>query len=74
MNDVGKALVSFGLLIALLGALVLPAARFGLLLGRLPGDISHKGKNIFFYVPLGTSLLLSVVLSLILYVLSRIRR
>jgi hypothetical protein len=74
MNDVGKALVALGLLIALVGALVLLAARFGLHLGRLPGDISYKGKNISIYFPLGTSILISIVLSAILYLLSRFRR
>lgn len=74
MNELGKALVVLGLLLALIGALLLAAARFGLPLGRLPGDISHKGKGISVYVPLGTSILISVVLSAIFYLLSRFRR
>ena len=74
MNELGKALVGFGLLIALIGALVLLAARIGLPLGRLPGDISYKGKNFSVYVPIGTSILISIVLSVILYLISRFRR
>jgi hypothetical protein len=50
------------------------AARFGLPLGRLPGDFSFKGKNFSFYFPLGTSIVISVLLSVILYVFSRFRR
>jgi hypothetical protein len=46
----------------------------GLPLGRLPGDISYKGKSVSFYFPLGTSILISVVLSAILYLISRLRR
>jgi hypothetical protein len=74
MNELGKALIALGLLIALTGALVLVAARFGLPLGRLPGDISYKGKNVSVYLPLWTSILISIVLSLIFYLLSRFRR
>ena len=67
-------LLGLGLLLALIGALVLLAARTGLPLGRLPGDISYKGKNFSIYVPLGTSILISIVLSVILYLFSRFRR
>jgi hypothetical protein len=43
-------------------------------LGRLPGDIVYRGKHTSFYFPLATSLLLSVLLSLVLYVIGRWRR
>jgi hypothetical protein len=46
----------------------------GTAVGRLPGDISYKGKNVSFYFPLGTSILISIVLSVILYLISRFRR
>jgi hypothetical protein len=74
MQDLGKTLVVIGLLLAVVGAAVLLAARVGLPLGRLPGDISYKGKSVSFYFPLGTSILISVVLSAILYLISRLRR
>jgi hypothetical protein len=74
MNELGKTLVGLGLLLALIGALVLLAARVGLPLGRLPGDISYKGKNFSVYVPIGTSILISIVLSVILYIFARFRR
>jgi len=41
--------------------------------GRLPGDIIYRGKHTVFYFPLATSILLSVVLSLVLYVLGKLR-
>ena len=67
-------LLGLGLLLVLIGALVLLAARTGLPLGRLPGDISYKGKNFSIYVPLATSILISIVLSVVLYLFSRFRR
>ena len=74
MQDIGKMLLGLGLLLVLIGALVLLAARTGLPLGRLPGDISLKGKNFSIYVPLATSILISIVLSVLLYFVSRFRR
>jgi len=74
MNELGKMLLGLGLLLVVLGALVLLAARFGMPLGRLPGDFSYRGKNVSFYLPLGTSILISIVLSALLYLISRFRR
>lgn len=74
MLGLGKALVGIGILLVVVGAALLVAARFGLPLGRLPGDFSYRGKNISVFFPLGTSILLSVVLSVILYLISRFRR
>lgn len=74
MAELGKALLGLGLLLVVVGAVLLLAARFGVPLGKLPGDFSFRGKNVSFYFPLGTSILLSVVLSLILFLISRFRR
>ncbi|MGA9060140.1 MAG: DUF2905 domain-containing protein [Terracidiphilus sp.] len=74
MHDIGKMLLGIGLLLALIGAMVLLAARIGLPLGRLPGDFSLGGKNFSFYFPLGTSILISIVLSIVLYIFLRFRR
>ncbi|PYN28130.1 MAG: DUF2905 domain-containing protein [Candidatus Rokuibacteriota bacterium] len=70
MNDVGKILIAFGLLIALVGVVLVLVGRVPWL-GRLPGDIHIQRGNWTFYFPLATSLLLSVVLTLLLYVLGR---
>lgn len=59
MAYVGKMLVGLGLLLVGLGAVLLLAARFGMPIGKLPGDFSYRGKNVSFYFPLGTSVLLS---------------
>lgn len=74
MSELGKALVGVGLVIALAGVVLILAGRMGLPLGRLPGDMAYKGKHVSFYFPLGTSILISVVLSALLYLLSRMRR
>ncbi len=62
-----------GVALALLGAVLLLAGRSGLPIGRLPGDILYRGKNTTVYFPLMTSLVLSVVLSLALYLIGRMR-
>jgi hypothetical protein len=59
-------LIFFGIVLGVVGAIMLVAPQIPWL-GKLPGDISYRGKNVTFYFPLGTSILLSVVLSLILY-------
>ena len=70
----GRLLVGAGLLLVVLGLLVIGLGRLGPPLGRLPGDLSYRGRNFQVFAPLGTSLLLSVLLSLLLYALSRWRR
>jgi DUF2905 family protein len=74
MNDLGRLLIGVGLVLLVAGGLLLLLGRTGIPLGRLPGDISYRGKNLSVYFPLGTSILLSVVLSLVFYLLSRFRR
>jgi len=74
MNELGKMLLAIGLLIALVGAVMLIAGRIGLPLGRLPGDFAYRGKRVTFFFPLGTSILFSVVLTILVYLLARSRR
>ena len=73
MTDLGKLLIILGGALVLAGILVLVVGRLHLPLGRLPGDILYRGKSTTFYFPLATSILLSVVLTLILYVVGRWR-
>jgi hypothetical protein len=74
MAELGKMLLGLGLLLIVIGAVLVIAARFGLPLGRLPGDVSYRGKNVTVFFPLGTSILVSVFLSILLYLVSRFRR
>jgi len=74
MAELGKALLGLGVLLVIAGAGLLLASRFGVPLGRLPGDVSYRGKNVSVFFPLGTSILLSVVLSVIFYLISHFRK
>ena len=74
MYGLGRILISVGIVIVIAGLCVLLAGKLHLPLGRLPGDIVWRGKNSAFYFPLATCILLSVLLSLLFYILSRIRR
>ena len=73
MTDVGRILVILGVCLVAIGGVVLLLGRTGLPLGRLPGDIVYRGKNAVFYFPLATSILLSIVVSLIIYLIRRVR-
>ena len=74
MVDLGRTLVLIGGLLLGLGLILVLAGKLNLPIGRLPGDIVVHGKNTTFYFPLMTSILLSALLSLLLYVVGKIRR
>ena len=63
-----------GVALVVIGGIVMLLGRTGLPLGRLPGDIIYRGKNTTFYFPLATSIVLSVVLSAILFLISHFKR
>jgi Protein of unknown function (DUF2905) len=71
MAELGKLLLVLGAVILILGAALLFAGRFNLPFGRLPGDIVYRGKHTVFYFPLATSILLSILLSLIFWLIGR---
>jgi DUF2905 family protein len=71
MAELGKLLLFLGGIIVVIGAVLLLAGRFHLPFGRLPGDIVVRGKNTVFYFPLATSILISIILSLVLWFLNR---
>lgn len=71
MIDVGKILIVIGLGLVGLGALIWLAGKFGVPLGSLPGDIRVERENFKFYFPLATGLLISAVVSLILWLLRK---
>jgi hypothetical protein len=74
MGDLGKLLVGLGVVLVMAGLVLVLLGRTDLPLGKLPGDIIYRGRNSTFYFPLATSILLSIVLSVLLYVVSRWRR
>ena len=78
MLGLGRLLITSGVALLLLGLVLIAVARTGIFthlpFGKLPGDITYHGKSFSFFAPLGTSLLLSLLLSAFLYLLSRFRR
>ncbi len=62
-----------GGLLLVIGVVLIFAGKVNLPIGRLPGDIVYRGKNTTFYFPLMTSILLSIILSLVLYFVNRMR-
>ena len=74
VTDIGKMLLVFGLVLAVVGLVLVLVGRTNLPIGRLPGDVVYRGKSTTFYFPLTTSILVSVALSLIFYVIGKIKR
>ncbi len=73
--QLGKFLVIVGVVLVGLGLLLMAGSRFSFLgFGRLPGDIAYKGKNVSFYFPIVTCLVLSALLTLILWLFSFLSR
>jgi hypothetical protein len=72
--ELGKLLVFVGATLVVAGIVLMLLGRMNFPLGRLPGDFLYRGKNTTVYFPLATSLAVSVVLSIVLYLLSRWRR
>jgi hypothetical protein len=71
MPSLGRVLLLAGALLIVVGLLVLLGERGGLRLGRLPGDLRVERGNFRFYFPLATSIVLSVVLSLLFWLIGR---
>ncbi len=66
MSDLGRFLIIIGAIMVLVGVVLYLSPKIPWL-GRLPGDIVIKRQNFTFYFPLGTCILLSIILTLILY-------
>ncbi len=72
LGTLGRVLLGVGTLVALVGIVLIVAERFpGLRIGRLPGDIAVERDRFRFYFPLGTSILLSLVLTLLFWLFGR---
>jgi hypothetical protein len=74
MVEMGRMLVILGVALVVIGGIVMLLVRTGMPIGRLPGDILYRGKNATFYFPLATSILISVVLSIVLFLVGRWKR
>jgi hypothetical protein len=74
MSDLGRTLIVLGVLLVIVGALLVGLNRLHLPLGRLPGDFNWRGRGWSVSFPLATSILLSVLVSLLLWMIGRFRR
>jgi hypothetical protein len=74
MSEMGRLLIILGIAIVAIGGGLMLLDKAGLPLGKLPGDITYRGKNTTVYFPLASSILLSVVLSIIFFLIGRFKR
>jgi len=73
-RELGRAFLISGALLVVVGAVFFFGGRLPFRLGRLPGDIVHRGEHATFYFPIVTCIVLSVGLSLVFWLVSRLRR
>ena len=71
MEQFGRPLIIIGLLIVVIGVIMTLGPRLPFRLGRLPLDFHYQRDNFSFYFPLGTSILISVILTLVLALVNR---
>jgi len=74
VSELGKILIGLGAVLLLMGVVFVLAGRANLPIGRLPGDMIYRGKHTVFYFPLATSIILSIVLSIIFFLVIRFSR
>lgn len=74
MENIARYIMIGGVILFLIGGGVYLAAKFGIPLGRLPGDIHIEGKNGSFYFPVVTSIVLSIILTVVLNIIIRLFR
>jgi ABC-type microcin C transport system permease subunit YejE len=74
LRELGRALLILGGVVAIVGSLLYFGARLPFRLGRLPGDIIHRGEHTTFYFPIVTCLVVSVILSILFWISSTLRR
>ncbi len=74
MSELGKILIFVGGLLVLIGLIVVLAGRTHVPIGRLPGDIVYRGKHTAFYFPIVTCIILSIVLSLVFWLVGKFGR
>ena len=74
MTELGKLLIVAGAILVVVGIAVMVLGRMNWPLGRLPGDFVYRGKNTTVYFPLATCVVVSVVLTVVMWVAGRWRR
>jgi hypothetical protein len=71
-QQIGKWLIAAGIIIALLGAIIIALGRAGLF--KLPGDLEFGSKNWHIYIPIASCILISIILTVILWLINYFRR
>lgn len=74
LRELGKTLVVIGVVIAVAGLLLALGGKLPFRMGRLPGDIAYQGRHGSFYFPVVTCILLSLGLTLLLWIINYFRR
>jgi hypothetical protein len=74
LRETGKLLLVFGGVLVVVGLLLSFGPKLPFRLGRLPGDIVYQGRNTTFYFPIVTCIVISVVLSLVMWMIGQIRK
>ena len=74
LREFGRMLIGLGLIIALFGGVLLLGGRLPMRLGRLPGDFAISGRRGSFYFPIVTCLLLSALLTLVMWLIGQMRK
>jgi hypothetical protein len=74
VTDLGRAVLIFGVVLVVAGGLMMLLGRSGVPIGRLPGDIAYRGKNTTIYFPIVTCIVISVVLSLLSWIIQHFRK
>lgn len=69
MDQLGKTILSIGVILVVVGLLMVVGNKFGI--GKLPGDIYYEKGNFRFFFPITTSIIISIVLSLLLKIFRR---
>jgi hypothetical protein len=72
MGELAKVLILIGAVLILAGLVIMVFPRLPFL-GKLPGDILIKKENVTFYFPLATSIIISIIISLVLYFINKFR-
>ena len=74
MAEIGKGIIFIGIVIVIIGIVLTFSDKFPFSLGKLPGDIVYKKENTSFYFPITTSIIVSIVLSFLLYLFGKFFR
>lgn len=74
MTEIGKSIIFIGIVIVIIGIILSFSDKLPFSFGKLPGDLTYQKDNFFFYFPIMTSIIISIVLSLGLYLFAKFFR